>query len=251
VARTLDAMRSATGPGARWRWVAYCAAAEAVGMSAAAAAARAGTALAGESPATADVAAVVTVVTAGGLVEGAAVGLATAAALVPLVPDLPRRRWVAVTTAVAGVGWAAGSVPAQLSAGDPAAAASPPVWLVLGGAAVVGLAMGAVLGAAQSVVLRGRVRHPWRWTAASALAWTPAMTVIFAGATTAGADWPGPAVVGLGAVTGAVAGAALGAVFGWAAPSLNRAWRGAVFRDRVAGADHRAGSGPVSRARKG
>jgi hypothetical protein len=53
------------------------------------------------------------------------------------------------------------------------------------------------------------------------LAWTPAMVVIFLGATTPSAGWPVAAVVGLGTVTGLAAGAVLGVVSGGFLPSLN------------------------------
>ena len=46
----------------------------------------------------------------------------------------------------------------------------------------MGLAMGAVLGAAQAVTLHGRVRHPWRWVPANMAAWSPTMAIIFLGA---------------------------------------------------------------------
>jgi hypothetical protein len=80
--------------------------------------------------------------------------------------------------------------------------------------------MGAVLGAGQALVLRGRCRHPWRWVTANALGWAVAMAVIFTGATTAGADWSWPVLLGYGALTGAVAGTGLGVVTG--------AWLGAL-----------------------
>ena len=80
--------------------------------------------------------------------------------------------------------------------------------------------MGALLGAAQAWSLRGAVPHPWRWVAANAAAWAPAMAVIFLGASTPGADWPLSAVVGIALVTGAAAGAVLGVVTGWFLPSL-------------------------------
>jgi len=80
--------------------------------------------------------------------------------------------------------------------------------------------MGAALGAAQALVLRGHVAHPWRWVGANAVAWAPAMAVIFLGASTPGADWPVAAVARLGAVTGLAAGTVLGLASGWFLPSL-------------------------------
>jgi hypothetical protein len=97
----------------------------------------------------------------------------------------------------------------------------PPLFLILGGAVALGVVMGALLGAVQATGLRGHVRHPWRWVAANATAWAPAMAVIFLGATAPNADWSGPAVAALGAVTGLGAGAVLGLVTGWFLPTLD------------------------------
>jgi hypothetical protein len=200
------------------RWTALCAAAETVGMTAAAGAAKASQALVGEQPAGAETAVALSLVVAGGLVEGIALGTAQATGLRMLVPELDRGRWVLVTVAVAGLGWAGASAPAVLRGGDDGS--GPPLALVLSGSAALGVVMGTALGAAQALVLRGLVPRPWRWVGANALAWAPAMTVIFLGASTPSSDWPVAAVVGLGAVTGAAAGAVLGLVTGRFLPSV-------------------------------
>lgn len=156
---------------------------------------------------------------AGRLVEGVALGGPQAAGLRRLLPGLDRRRWLLVTTVVAGLGWAAASAPAALSgAGD---GSTPPVLLVLGGAIALGVMMGALLGAVQATGLRGQVRHPWRWIGANAAAWRPTMAVIFLGATAPGANCSGLKVAALGTVTGLAAGAVLGIVTGWFLPSLD------------------------------
>jgi len=160
-------------------------------------------------------------VVAGGLVEGTALGILQAAALVRLVPALDRRRWLGVTVVVAGLGWAAASAPAALAPTSPVTAGEPSLRLVLLGAAGLGLVMGALLGTGQASAFRHHVRHPSRWVAASAAGWPPAMAVIFLGATRPDAGWSVPAVLVLGAVTGIVAGAVLGAVSGWFLPSLD------------------------------
>jgi MFS family permease len=159
------------------RWVTACAAAEAIGMAAAAGAARASEST---SPVTG-----LGLVVAGGLVEGSALGLLQANALHDLIGR--RRTWVLTTVLVAGLGWTAGSAPAALSGAD--TDGTPPLGLVLLGAAGLGLVMGALLGAAQATVLRRRVRHAWRWVTANACGWAVAMPVVFTGATTAGSDW--------------------------------------------------------------
>lgn len=142
--------------------------------------------------------------------EGVALGFAQSAALRTTVHRLDRGRWILATVLVAGLGW--GVVSAQAAtAGDDGG--TQPGWpVVLVGAAGLGLAMGAVLGAAQGWALRGAVRRPSRWVLVSAVAWTPAMVVIFAGATATPASWPVAGVLVLGATTGALAGAVLGAL---------------------------------------
>jgi hypothetical protein len=201
------------------RWTALCAAAEAIGMTAAAAAAKTSQALVNEPGTGRGAALALSLVVGGGLVEGITLGGLQAAGLGRMLPELNRRRWLLVTVAVAGVGWAAASAPAALS-GDEGGAA-PPLLLILGGALLLGAAMGAALGSAQATVLRPHVRHPWRWAGASMAAWAPAMAVIFLGAGAPEADWPLPTVVALGTVTGLAAGTVLGLVSGWFLPSLD------------------------------
>jgi hypothetical protein len=195
-----------------------CAAAEAVGMTAAAGAAKLSQGLVGEPQGSREVLLVLAIVVAGGLVEGSALGLAQTSGLRGVLPARSRRAWLAVTVAVAGLGWAGASLPGTLSGDD--GGATPPWLLVVAGALALGALMGTALGAAQAPVLRGWVSHPWRWVAANAAAWPLAMAAIFVGATAPSADWPAATVVLLGTVTGAVAGALLGLVSGWYLPSL-------------------------------
>lgn len=189
-------------------WISACVAAEAIGMTAAAAAARSATHVTDDGHTLLVWGYLIVVV--GGLVEGVALGVLQGRAL--RVPAAHRarvtRRWLVATVLVAGLGWAAGSAPSTLS-GD-SGGADPSPYVVVAGAAALGVLMGALLGAAQAWALRGAVRHPWRWVAASALGWAGAMPVIFLGATFAGADWTWPWVVALGTVTGIAAGAVLG-----------------------------------------
>jgi hypothetical protein len=188
-------------------------------MTAAAAAAKSSQALVGEPGNGREAAVALSLVVGGGLVEGLALGGLQAVALRRWLPELDRRRWLLVTTGVAGLGWALASAPAVLSGPD--GGSSPALPLVLSGAVGLGAVMGALLGGAQAPGLRGHVRHPWRWVAANAAAWAPAMAIIFLGATAPRAEWPGPSVVVLGAVTGLAAGTVLGLVSGWFLPTLD------------------------------
>jgi hypothetical protein len=202
------------------RWALACLAAEAVGMTAAAGSAQLSHALVGEPAGGRELAVALTVVVAGGLVEGLALGSAQVAAFRATHPSVPPVAYVAATLLVAGVGWAAVSTPAALAgpAGDGGSGPPQPL-LVLGGAGL-GVVMGAVLGGAQAVALRGAVARPGRWVVANAVAWVPAMAVIFAGASTPSADWSAGQVTLLGTVTGAVAGGVLGLVLGRWVPHL-------------------------------
>ncbi|WP_159928017.1 hypothetical protein [Rhodococcus sp. WAY2] len=193
------------------RWTALCAAAEAVGMTAAALAAKLAQRISGDAPQGRDAALALAVVVAGGLVEGVALGVLQAHGLRRLLPRFDAGRWVVVTTVVAGLGWAGASVPGVLGSdgGD-----GPPLLVVLAGAVALGAVMGAVLGAVQALVLRGLVRRPGRWVLANVAGWPLAMAVIFVGATTPGSTWSIPAVTALGTVTGLVAGTVLGVITG-------------------------------------
>ena len=121
------------------------------------------------------------IIVLGGLVEGTALGVVQAVLLRRVFPRLRRRRYIVVTVLVAGLGWAAASAPGVL-AGD-SGGAPPSLLLVLPGAAALGALMGVLLGAAQAWSLRGAVARPWRWITANAVAWAPAMTIVFLGAT--------------------------------------------------------------------
>ncbi|MFZ2177364.1 MAG: hypothetical protein WAW17_25690 [Rhodococcus sp. (in: high G+C Gram-positive bacteria)] len=194
-------------------WTALCASAEAIGMTAAALAAKLSQQLLGQHPHGRETALALAVVVAGGLVEGVALGAMQAWGLRWRVPGLNLRRWVLITTAVAGLGWAVASIPGVL-ADDDSGGSSPPPGVVVLGALALGAVMGTLLGAAQASVLRDHARRPGRWILANAMAWPPAMAVIFVGATTPDGNWPVATVALLGAGTGLAAGAVLGLVTG-------------------------------------
>jgi hypothetical protein len=180
-------------------------------MTAAAGSAKAGTTL-GPDPTPRELFLAWALVILGGLVEGLALGVAQWAALRSTIPRLPAMPWITVTVVVAGLGWAA--VSAQPVLAEDGGGAQPAWPLIVVGAAALGAAMGALLGAAQAwAALRSQVTQPWRWAGMSAAAWTPAMLVIFVGASATPGTWPIAAVLLAGATTGALAGAVLGAAF--------------------------------------
>lgn len=202
------------------RWMIACALAEAVGMSAAAGAAKISQAFIGEPVGGLGVALALAMVIAGGLVEGVSLGTAQSWAMQLTHPHIRRGPYVAVTVAFAGLGWAAASAPAAFSGGSSDGQQPARVLVVLGGAGL-GLVMGCLLGAVQAWVLMPSVTRPRRWINANAIAWVPAMAVIFFGATAPQADWSWWSVVLAGALTGGVAGTILGFVLGRWVPRLN------------------------------
>jgi len=193
-------------------WIAACALAEGIGMTAASAASRAANEVGG------GFLGALGVIVLGGLVEGSALGLLQSWWLAHRFPGLSRAWWSVVTVVVAGLGWAAASLPGLGAASD---GDQPPLLLIVLGALSLGAVMGALLGAAQALVLRKAVRHPWRWVSINALAWAPAMAIIFVGAMLPDARWLTPTVILLGSATGIIAGAVLGAVTGWRIPDVD------------------------------
>lgn len=201
------------------RWVLACAVAEAIGMTAAASAAKASQAWVGEPAGGGEIAGALAVVVVGGLIEGTSLGTAQSWALRLTHPAHRRGRYLVVTVVVAGLGWAGASTPAALG-GAGAGGAEPSRALVVLGGAGLGLLMGCLLGAAQAWSLRDAVERPAQWVVANAVAWVPAMGLIFLGATAPGAQWAWWRVALLGALTGAAAGTVLGLVLGRWVPRL-------------------------------
>jgi hypothetical protein len=205
------------------RWVAANAAGELVGLGGTALlAALLFTRMGGDAssvPATLTGAALV--VAAGALVEGMAVGGAQWVVLRRALPGLSGRRWMGMTALGAGVAWALGMVPSTLMsiASDGPQSAAPPAEpseaVVYALAALMGLALGPVLGLPQWLALRRHVAHAGWWIAANALAWALGMPIIFAGVSLV-VDGHGPLAARAGGAAGtlALAGAVVGAVHG-------------------------------------
>lgn len=214
------------------RWTLACGAGETIGMAAAAGTAGLLLAVVGEPHDWPSGLVVWVGSIAGGAVEGLAIGLLQFWVLHPWLPRLRRRRWVGVTVVVALAGWALGmAAPSLLTwrlnsaegpAGtDAAAAGGPPLWLMPLAGAALGLAFGAVFGAAQASVLRGQVARPRRWVTANSLGWSAALAVMMTGASLPSGPWPLPQLLLLGGATGVLAGLAIGAVTGLFLRSLD------------------------------
>lgn len=159
-------------------------------------------------------------VSLGTLLEGVVVGAFQAEVLGKARPGLRRRAWILATALGAGAAWLLGMIPSTLmsldAGGETPTGGEPGTLAQLLLAAMLGLALGPVLAAAQLFVLRRHADRAGRWVVANALAWAVGMPAIFAGMALLPWGTGGYGlIVGLFAVTGA-AGAIVGAIHGLA-----------------------------------
>jgi MFS family permease len=134
-----------------------------------------------------------------GVIEGSAVGWAQWRVLRGPLPTIGRRAWIVATAAGAALAWAIGmSLGTLASPSD-----EPPFAVVVAGAAILGAALGALLGAGQWLVLRRRVARAERWVVANALGWTIGMVVAFGGGGLVGEGSPVVGIILVAALTGA------------------------------------------------
>ncbi len=147
-----------------WRWTGWVTAGETVGFAI--------PALAGALTATAPAAVSVPSLLLAGACEGALLGAAQAHVLHHVLPSLPRRSWIAATSAGAVVAWSVGLLPSALAdivSGWPRA-------VLFVAAAVLGTVLLLTIGVAQWTVLRRRVDHAVRWIAVTAAGWLAGLT---------------------------------------------------------------------------
>jgi len=118
------------------------------------------------------------------LLEGSAVGIGQWLVLRQRLPALPLRSWWIATGLGALVAWTFGMIPStMMTFGAEITPAAPPPELsdalTYTLAALMGLALGPVLGLPQWWVLRRHVSHAWQWIPANAAAWALGMPTIF------------------------------------------------------------------------
>lgn len=122
---------------------------------------------------------------ASGAIEGAIVGSSQYWAMEPWFTRITRRAWIVATISGAMVAWFFGSLPFALidmgSQASETAPVEPAQWIVLLGAAGIGLVAGAVLAFFQWLVLRKSARRAGWWIPANMLAWATGMPLIFWG----------------------------------------------------------------------
>ncbi len=165
------------------------------------------------------------VVVVGGLVAGLALGRSQVHVLLDVL-EQRRRLWILVTMPVAGIGWAIASAPGGYAAGG-TSTASVGLLTVVAAGLVAGAVLGTLLGAAQALVLRPLVSHPWRWVGINALAWSPAVAVIALGSWLTPDSWPWLGFLMVAPFVGAFAGFLAGRISGPLIPALS----GAPVRD--------------------
>jgi hypothetical protein len=151
----------------------------------------------------------------GMLLEGVLVGMAQEQVLRLRMPAIRRLSWVIRTTLGAGLAWLLGMVPgvaASLATTDGAVpASSEPTRVVQFGLAVMmGVALGALLGAVQWTALRRHASSAGRWILANAAAWAVGMPLLFAGMDlvpwTAGPALITASIYAIGTITGLIVG---------------------------------------------
>lgn len=156
---------------------------------------------------------------ASGIVEGLVLGLTQGRLLRDRLPALPLGRFVAMTMAVAVLGWAIGSAVPMLMAPDAASIEPPPeptLATLAGFTAVSGLAAGLLFGGAQWIALRRAALGAGRWIVANALGWALALPTIYIAASYGDPDTAMLNALLHGLAGGVVAGALIGGATLWA-----------------------------------
>ena len=158
------------------------------------------------------------VMIAAGTLEGVIVGSAQWLVLRRRLRRLSRQEWITATAIGAFPAWAIGMAPSTLMALSQNAGSSPPpemndaVKYAL--AAVMGLALGPILGIPQWRALRRYVAGASLWVWANVAAWAVGLPVVFIGAGAAAVGASALSVALTVVVTIAAAGASVGAIHG-------------------------------------
>lgn len=200
-----------------WAWTLSCAAGEILGIGVAAGIAVTTTMWLGEPTGLSLKLLVLAAMIAAGALEGLAIGFLQWRVLRRKLPAITARTWISSTVTVAMLGWFLGMLPPTLQSSPQTAAAQPPEFSpaqTAGLALGFGLAVRAVFGFAQWVVLRRYARRAGRWVVGNALGWGAVLPWIFLAASL---PQPGPAlplILPLGASAGLLSGLSIGAVTG-------------------------------------
>lgn len=196
-------------PSLRWRWTVAIIAGELVGFLP--------PALTGAALATVEAPDLVLVIglTAAGVLEGVALGVAQHSIIGSLWPDIERRHWVAATAAAAGLAWLVGMGGSTVASSD-----GVPTAVAIGLAVVVGPLALCSMGYLQWLVLRRVVTDCARWVPVTTAAWLVGVTIPVAALSLVPNRWPPTAHVGIAVVAAVAMGALVGIITGGMVESL-------------------------------
>lgn len=176
--------------------------------------------------------AAVLAVLAGTLIEGTVVGTMQWLVLRRPLKSMRWRSWALATALGAFVAWTLGMIPSTfyLTGADTATTSTTPMsdLMVYALAAAMGLALGAILGVPQWLVLRRYIPKAGWWVLANALAWMLGMVIVFIGTSFIPAGEIALQVALLLLLFVVAAGATVGAVHGLALIWLLRSRRSVV-----------------------
>jgi hypothetical protein len=204
------------------RWVLACTAGELIGFGAAGAiAAFAFGAI--PDPTTVPLAVLLILAcVAAGLVEGATLGLFQWLAMRRAFPSLRARAWTSVTALAGATGWFLGALPAtlvSLSGASQSAEANagwdPGMFTTVLASSGMGLALGAMFGVFQWIVLRKHAVNAHRWILANALGWAIALPWSFVAGSSVAASSSPALVWGVAALAGVMMGLTVALVTGF------------------------------------
>lgn len=152
-----------------------------------------------------------------GSLEGLSVGFFQWRVLRRKFNEITVSSWLTATVAVAAFGWFAGMLyPTFFAASElsQTETSEMPAYLTALFAAVFGIAVGAVFGGAQWIVLRLHARNAAQWILGNSLGWAAALVWIYLAASLPSAETPMAITAVIGAGAGILAGLSVGAITG-------------------------------------
>jgi uncharacterized integral membrane protein len=204
-----------------WRsWTIFCSLGEIFGIAIAAITARLIWLFIGEPSDLAEKVFVLISMIIAGSLEGLTVGYFQWHVLRGVFPTMKARFWIKPTVLVAALGWFLGMLPSTFFTANQETAAAqaqpdlPLVWTIIF-AALMGLIVGAIFGAAQWFVLRRFVKNAGLWIIGNAVGWSVALIWIFIAASLPDEETSLANVLILGGIGGLLSGLSVGAVTGY------------------------------------
>jgi len=202
-----------------WKWIVFVGIGEFFGIACAAGIALSSDALFGEPVSLLPMLFHLSGAVLSGIIEGGITGYLMWLVLRSRYPNLRADRWVGATMLGAVIAWLLGAVPQIIFAGTPhvpyeTPVYDPPAWVMALGGAVMGLALGPLLGWTQYFAFRNIADKRGLWIWANALGWAGGMFFIFLAAGSVEADTPLWFTISLAGLSGITAGFFVGWVTG-------------------------------------